>query len=284
MSHKNILNIFRQIQNKIYAEKIFENILEQNIESSALKSITLLSHHWNSHNSKTANSNLETSLGVITLLGWVGYTILDHAIDGQHDILKSIPLAERCMRELHWRLSLLCKTPTERTVVIELLTLIETAHYAECHGRVPTPWHKSAGHMIGPLILIVRQDHSPKSAIFKASKSYFIEFLTIKQLSDDLRDWEEDWKADRHTIVTEHLRKIISSLENRNKNKVSFNMIRKIYTLGTLKHFCFILIRRGNIALRALKHTGNHRNITHFEKCITRLQDGARNALTYIKK
>lgn len=281
MLHKKILIHLKKILGSDYNVNIFKNILEQEISSSSLKAITLLAHRWSSPGSKTINPATEVELGIITLLGWIGYTIFDHSIDGQHDIIKSIPLAEKCVRELHWRLAKLCSNDREKLIATELLSLIENAHRVECNGKVPQPWQKSAGHMIGPLLITLKQGDNLKSAKYIASKKYFVQFLTIKQLSDDLRDWEDDWKAGRHTIVTEHIRQQVVKEEKLGK-KSNLNSVRKIFALTTLKHFCPVLIRRGNIALKLFKSTGEHRDPEHFRQVIIRLQSGAKNALNYI--
>lgn len=276
--HEIILKKFKKTLGSAYNENIFETILEQNVLSNSLKGITLLPYRWNVSSGDSLSNKIEIEFGLITLFGWVGYTILDHAIDGQHNAVKSIPLAEKCIRELHWRLASTCDKQNERNFIIELFSKIEKSHAIECKGRVPKPWHKSAGHMICPLLLVLKQGNTLKSIRFKSSKKYFIEFLTIKQLSDDLRDWEEDWKAGRKTVVTEHLRKLITT----DSTTVNFKKIRRLYTLNTLKHFCLVLIRHGNIALKALKKAGRHRDTDYFEQTVIRLQNGARSALDII--
>jgi hypothetical protein len=283
--HKLILRQFKKVLGTAYSPDIYENILEQSSDSTSLQSITLLAHKWSNPVAKKSFKKLETELGIITLLGWVGYTVLDHAIDRQRNILKYIPLAELCLRELHWRLSRTCLDKSEARTVSGLLELIERAHGQECLGRVPVVWHKSAGHMIAPLILTLRQGHSPRSSEFVSTKRFFVDFLSCKQISDDLRDWEQDWKAGRNTPVTEHVRKQFKkSILSGKKPSLSLNFVREKFTICTLPFYCKLILNRGNHALKSIETSGNHRDPEYFRNLIYRLQKGASNALEIISK
>lgn len=256
------------------SKHVFEHILRQPKDGDSTKAITLLGYRWDYKNKKetSINDTFDIQIGLITILGWISYTIFDHVIDNEKDMAKHIPLAEHCNRLLHKHLNTLTTTPEQTVMISKLLNLIESAHYTECQSFVPPCWHKSAGHMIGPLLIIMKQGYGPASPRYKATKKFFITFLSAKQISDDLHDWENDWVNGRHTEVTEHIRRCAHT-------PTTLTQLRKIFAEKTLSFFSQQIIDHCTVALKALTHTGPHRNTEYFKKAVVKLQNSARRAI-----
>ena len=278
--HKAIIKEVEEIVDDLSQSKknVFKNILEQDKNSHMTQSLTLLAYRWNVSSNRKV-SLLEKDLGIITTLGWIAYSIFDHLIDKESDMSCQIPLAERCIRFLYLKLFNTSMTALEITEAMKFLKEIETAHYKEIQGQIPPSAQKSIGHSIGPLIIMLRNKFKTKHKFYKETKRYFRYFLTIKQLSDDLHDWEADLNANRKTPVTDHLQKILQKEKVENK----LDLIRKVYAENTLLFFSKKIVKIGNLALNALSATGHHRDTFHFQQIVTRIQDGARRAILEVK-
>ena len=285
------LDIITSVESKLFLLSegdIWMNVLKQSRQSKSLLSISTLCHRWNSINSKNAtdkSSALENMLSEATLFGWLSYSVFDSIMDGEDQYKKYVPLAECAQRHMH---SLFCdissNSLSERKWLETQLSKIERAHFTELRGCPAIPSDKSAGHMIGPLLLLIRQGHLPDSLIFKNSLVYFEEYLTIRQLSDDLHDFKEDWNKKISTLVTDHVRQQANLKEASNCEDISQQGdINKIFIESTLPYFSKEIIRRGDKALRALKRTGPHRDPQHFKEIIIAIQNGARRALLETK-
>ncbi len=142
------------------------------------------------------------NLGLANLLGWIGYTIQDDAMD-ESENTGLIPLANICIRE-SLRLFQQHTPPYAGEYVRKILTRIDSANAQELALRNPSTlkrfralsddilaW-KSSGHALGPLIILIHLDHGPTSPIFKAAESFFRHYLIARQMNDDAHDWQKD--------------------------------------------------------------------------------------------
>ncbi|MEO5646257.1 MAG: hypothetical protein ABIO57_04135 [Candidatus Paceibacterota bacterium] len=142
-------------------------------------------------------------LAVINTLGWIGYSIYDHIIDGE-DYVSQLPLANICILAMVDTLHIICNTE-EYAIVKRILDGINEAtqwEYAHCrieHGSVPTTIpdyadkkilaQKSLGHAIGPILLCHKLGHKEEAILIE---DFFIQYLIAKQLNDDAHDWHHD--------------------------------------------------------------------------------------------
>ncbi len=255
--HKKVVDDASSVVEKFTTiETVFDQILHQPIDSDATKSITLLPHRWH----PTA---MDQMLGAITLLGWISFTIYDHIVDEQHDAYKFKDLADHCFKELQNNIASLKPSEAIQREIQSLFETMHESHLIEKSGAIPPTHHKSVGHMLAPLLLDMTAGIDTTH-----TKIYFTEFLTIKQLSDDLHDWEEDVSSNRKTVVTEHIAKNCPSACIKDQ--------RKYFAHNTMVFFSKEMIRRGDSALRVLKRLRKPR---YFKDSIIKLQNGARRAI-----
>ena len=85
---------------------------------------------------------------------------------------------------------------------------------------------KSAGHSLGPLIIMMQLGFEPGNIEFDGLREFFKHYLIIRQLNDDAHDWENDvrqgqmtcvvsWLCDAaDTYVTEELIKMMPQLKS----------------------------------------------------------------------
>jgi hypothetical protein len=145
-------------------------------------------------------------LGKANLAGWIGYTIIDDIMDGDTDGSLS-PFGIWCIRYVCtiYR-TLLSKI--DYMLVENILTATETALYRERvkalpqelnletyifpeRSELPT-YHKSLGHALPALALLILSGEVQGSELYSATKTFFKHYLAAKQLNDDAHDVAED--------------------------------------------------------------------------------------------
>ncbi|HEU0080519.1 MAG TPA: hypothetical protein VFQ72_00630 [Candidatus Paceibacterota bacterium] len=135
---------------------------------------------------------LAVSLGAANLCGWIGYTIQDDAMDEGRS-LQLLPLANVCLRLAEGILRQLAPDAAFASYSKEALDRIDAANHQESFGGAAARLSdKSFGHALGPLLLLSRAGHGPGSALFASLESFFVHYLTARQMSDDAHDWEAD--------------------------------------------------------------------------------------------
>lgn len=149
-------------------------------------------------------------LGVISLYGWLAYTIYDDFLDeeGQPPLL---PVANLALRELVLALQReAARRPAFGPLAWATLDQQEAANAWEVtHCRVrrqsdllrrPAPdfgdrralAERSLGHALGCLAITLELGYRADGPEVAALQRFFRQFLTARQLSDDVHDWKQD--------------------------------------------------------------------------------------------
>lgn len=170
-------------------------------------------------------------LCLVSLLGWVAYSIYDDFLDGEGRPGR-LNLANVCLR----RLSQLFSNKKDADRFNHILNIVDQANaweIANCRLEVDEgvvkiisklpDWDgygqlagKSFGHALGPLTIMERVGYGNSSPEYQKVESFFWTYLIAKQLSDDMHDWLEDLGCGRLNAVGAAL---IQVWRERNKRK-----------------------------------------------------------------
>ncbi|MCA9388954.1 hypothetical protein KC644_04350 [Candidatus Berkelbacteria bacterium] len=147
--------------------------------------------------------------------GWIAYTIFDDFLDEEGQT-KQLPLACLAQRELTkiydsfdnaqitFCFNRLMKEVDEANAY-EVTSLRSTNHNPQkIVPDLASIASKSVGHLLGPLsfLIMARVDQAQIEMIERILRSY----LVLKQLNDDLHDWEQDLQSGQINPVTSRLR------------------------------------------------------------------------------
>lgn len=147
--------------------------------------------------------------GTAMLYGWIAFCIYDGLIDKELP-LSSLPIANTCHRKCLSLLAELCPD-NRKNILHEVMDTLDYAEYKEStsHNSIPAEeWHnhkrlsdKSIGHCLGPIAALIycRRINNKEAQDIREFYSFF---LALKQAHDDAHDLEEDFLAERNTIVT----------------------------------------------------------------------------------
>lgn len=169
------------------------------------KSIELLLFYFNHSLKSRKNISKETLayLGLANVLGWIGYTIQDDILD-ENKNKHLLPLSNICIRKAH---EILVHESGQKQIIDKVFDLMDSANAWENTNmrltkdfkmpalNVHTLAHKSFGHALGPLIILIRNGLNPSSKEYKIFKKFFTHYLIARQLNDDAHDWENDLRV-----------------------------------------------------------------------------------------
>jgi hypothetical protein len=217
-----------QIKNEILAKINHRLINTPPILKTQLEAeLNHIIHHFNSHfillspfyfaksylKNNELNSKLLTTLGLANVWGWLGYTLLNKFTDQKQIQPKKLPLAIFAIHEFAniytqqfnnnsaFLLQLNQVIATINTAVVWELSnarakisqqVIFLPKKFPQYTPITIIAEKSLGHALGGLAII----YSHQKQAYYQTAQFWLEFmhrqLAVKQLNDDLHDWEDD--------------------------------------------------------------------------------------------
>ena len=161
-------------------------------------------------NARPVPSAFLTRLGAASLYGWIAYTILDDFLDEEGSPALT-PLATFALRQLTVTFETVLPAQTGfRQVARQTLDAMDAANQWEVtHCRLPAgrtnrvpeiPDYREApsvatrslGHLLAPLAVLVKAGYPVRSKAAVSLRQFFMHYLTARQLTDDVRDWQDD--------------------------------------------------------------------------------------------
>lgn len=188
---------------------------------------------YNLKSSANVKHKIKKNLDSITLtyeavlLGWVSYTANDAIMDKEIPCTL-LPFANICNTHMHDILFNILHLPDYiHQIILEVLNEVNLALHGEAQiGVVPntilnTTSHdhshnqphilevgknlqssKSIAHCIGPICIFTLIAHNWCKDDVSDLIEYYRYYLSLKQLSDDVHDWQDDIAAGRSTYIT----------------------------------------------------------------------------------
>lgn len=155
-------------------------------------------------------------LGLANLYGWIGYTVLDTIMDDEFD-KHVLPFSMYCIRQL---VSIYREVlpGTLYTTIEDILNQTDLAYMHEYSARlvlndngialgtlaprhtIPT-YQKSLAHALPVLAILLLEGHAPDGDALMRMRTFFEQYLHIRQYSDDAHDLIEDLTAGQLTHV-----------------------------------------------------------------------------------
>jgi hypothetical protein len=160
---------------------------------------------------KTPPENFFDELGLANLYGWLAYTVYDDFYDGTGQI-NLLPTANVALRN-SWRgfLGAMPGQPLFQTLLDETFDAIDGANAWELencrfavsgpnikvqtlpdYGNLAKLAERSLGHSLAPLAILLTGGRRPDSPAFKHSRQALLHYLIVRQLNDDVHDWQSD--------------------------------------------------------------------------------------------
>ncbi len=202
------------------------------------------------------DSEFLISLAVISLCGWIAYSIYDDFLDDEGNPLY-LPLANFCLREIATTLrgnttdeffELSCKILDSMDSAN--LWEIQNARFdpsdiskvsSEIYGNYDMLSDRSMGHAIGPILVLSKLGFKADSSEVLSLISFFKNYIIARQLNDDLRDCLQDFKAGNLTPAVSVLLDVIrnNSIDPHDDteiNKVVWNDVLPIISNLSLRY------------------------------------------------
>jgi hypothetical protein len=227
-----------QLANKslLSLPKSFQNITGPKIKAIVKgdqdQQILLLAHFFKlSLGNCGAQIKSETiyQLGLANLFLWLSYSLYDNIIDDD-DSIDSLPIANWAAREFACHINQL-KTSTEYKLLFKKImarmdyTQVWEKKYARFkpgqnfilsaqvknYQEPPALYAKSLAHALGPMLILDQLKYPPQSALGQNILSFFKYYLSIRQMQDDIYDFNIDY---RKGIITSANVRIIKNQIN----------------------------------------------------------------------
>lgn len=181
--------------------------------------ITLLATYFSESLQRGAASpRLCQKLGLANLWCWLAYSAYDHILDGEAStaILPVANIAHRQALREYYKAS---NSKIARDTVYAAYNDMDQANAWECavarahvtpdtiaisnlpkYGNAFVLARRSYAHVLGPLIIAMRQTQATSSQILQLHTS-FRHYIIARQLNDDAHDWADDLRSGQLTYV-----------------------------------------------------------------------------------
>ena len=212
LAEKRCLMMLRPLSN----ESI--RMLRETIKKDCSGTITLLPHRIAfSLGFESITKKTSVVCGLLSLYGWIAYSIYDQIIDGE-ECLQVLPIANVFHGEMTALLSRITRN-VQASLCRKMIDSLNCAQLCEVKNRInlknktrrpdmPSEKQtidKSIGFALPSILALSLSGLSATGTDMRKFISLFRHFIFIKQMSDDIRDWREDIKNQIATIVTARL-------------------------------------------------------------------------------
>lgn len=247
-----------------YFQEIIQPKITSLIQSDQDKQILLLAYFFKlSLGNSGAKITPDTvyKLGLANLFLWLSYSIYDDLIDND-DNLSSLPIANWAAREFSLNFYQQKTSPEYQLLFKKIMTKMDYSQIWESHyGRFSQTTNltfsskienyqkpqalsaKSLAHCLGPMLILDQLKLKPNSGHGQNVLSFFKYYLSVRQLQDDIHDFESDYQKG---IITSANIRII-------KNKIEPNKIFSYFIKQELPRLNAKIIRYQNKAETYLK-------------------------------
>ena len=242
---------------------------------------------------RDVSKKIIVQLGMANILGWLAYTIYDDFFDDEGDP-QLLSLANFCLRNVTEIFdSFATHTPEIQKNFHILLNLIDQANaweVTQCRMSIEIPrknWiipdygnltqlaHKSIGHALGPLTILLLLGYTRNSREFKNISVFFVHYLIAKQLNDDAHDFLTDLKKGRITPVVA----LVLKRAKEKKILMQDKKLQEIFWQEVIVEVCDLIFLHVEKANRALKKSRSISQPDILQSLLSAFKKGADQAL-----
>jgi prenyltransferase/squalene oxidase-like repeat protein len=238
------------------------------------------------------------NLSLSNLFGWLAYTIYDDFYDGSGRI-NLLPAANVALRS-SWDGFLLAAPQDDATrrFLTETFDMIDNANaweLAHCRFRVadgrieiqPLPkYHKleklaerSIGHALPALVTLLNDGYGTGSAAFKRARRALFHYLIVRQLNDDVHDWQTDLENGHISYVVARLLTDLSVRPGDYELSDLLKSARRQFWHRTLPELCGEMRTQARQSRRALAASGLFTDDNVIIKLLERLEASVDEAI-----
>lgn len=242
--------------------------------------------------------NFLAQLSAANLYGWLAYTIYDDILDGEGQplLLPTANFAHR--RSLRAFTEALPNEQAFQSLVREVFDSIDTANSWElshCRFNVNNKHividelpdyddlsklaERSLGHTLAPLAIAIASGVKTKSKAFTNLSGVLKHYLIVRQLNDDVHDWQDDLQRGQISYV---VAKILNDLGIHSGNYQLTNLLdkaRKQFWYATLPVLCHEMQNHIELSREALKASKLCKEPNSIEQLLDKLEASVNEAL-----
>ncbi len=237
-------------------------------------------------------------LGAANLYNWVAYTIYDDFLDNEGEPAK-LPLANTALRtavqlfeealcgeafkaHVHaafdavdaanvWELAHCRFAVTDKTITIS--TLPDYDGLRNLYGR-------SLTHSLPTIGALAGAGFALDGSMVRTTLSAFKQYLIIRQLNDDLRDWEDDLRAGHISYVVARLLQDAKIPHGAQPLDALVAKLKQTFLYQTLRTICEDILARGEQAHQLLAGVHARNNPNALDELIGRYEQATRRMVT----
>lgn len=250
----------------------FERIAKKKDKSEIILVAAIITTGLSPEDRGKISDDFLVSLGVISLCGWIAYSIYDDFLDNEGNPF-DLPIANYCLKKIMSEL----KTSADGDfydLSLDILNRMDVANvwelknarlpcerkgmrYEDVYDNLDVLADRSMGHALGSILILSKLGYSSGSIEASAIFDFFKNYIIARQLNDDLRDCFEDLKAGNISPAVAMLLEIVAENGIDPDNEVEIN---KIIWNGVLPFICRKSLEYSGKATEAagkISHLGN---------------------------
>jgi hypothetical protein len=289
-----------------------EAIMERTIKGNVDKQMSLMALYMRQALGKKGGRFSDEQIGKLgfaNILFWTAFIVYDDFWDSDEAAdPKILPAANLFARHyIDFFSHLLPQSVEFRTFFHETMDLLDGANSwetAQCralvenghfaipeklpeYGDFSIKFHPAAGHILGPVSMLIELGYSVKSTEVRNLVSYFRHYLVAMQLNDDMHDWKEDIaRGHISTAVWVLLQNWQAKYPSRREINLVKDMpaLEELFWFKTLRPLSDAALQHVDRSRKALKALSILENPAPLERYITRNEQTAREALAEFER
>lgn len=299
--HQHIIALIQKDLPNGEIKPIFTTILQQMVADDTHHLITLtpvLFAEALDPNLPPVPADFLPKLSLANLYGWIAYTIYDDFLDEEGQ-LPQLSVANFCLRRLTVIFTQLL--PPESGFmslfqkIMDELDSANTWEVQNCrititNGEISIPAQlpnfknldllaaKSMGHALGPLAILIAKNFSVTDPQIKYVKKFFKHYLLIRQLHDDLHDWQNDFKRGQLNPISAHLLQKYRNQTLKSLESINRELLRDFWQTE-ITTFTKLILKQAALAKKALRQLTIVKQPQVFEKMLARYEQAAQEAI-----
>lgn len=202
------------------------------------------------------------------VMGWIAFSLYDKILDGDSNTTHLL-IANTAYRRSITLFNDCCPHHTQKALCHHIFNIIEHANAYEMEtlrfnphiglstipsfNEVTSIAHKSIGHSLSSLLQLHMLGYDTTSEAYTNTYTFFLLYLTARQLHDDAHDWYEDLTKGICSVVNTH---ILSSLPHAIPFQLSttpFSLLQKTCNIHTFPFVVNLIQQHIRIARTALE-------------------------------